>query len=121
MMLLRKLALIFMIFLFTNFKSQALNLDPVLTDKIMGTFLRAYQLPYENYIFDFFESESDFEKLESEEKTALFFKGDEFYFIGETDKNMTGFILQGKTKFMVKAIGQIAYKKLLDKANSKSS
>ncbi|MGL6120718.1 MAG: hypothetical protein ACRC0V_09460 [Fusobacteriaceae bacterium] len=116
----KKIALLAITFSSIQFNCWSLDLIPVLTNNIMGNSLNVYQIPSEDYIFNFLKNKNDFEILESNGKTALFSKNDEFYFIGETDKNMTGFILQGKVKFMVKAIGQIAFKKLLEKASTQN-
>ncbi|MGL4732588.1 MAG: hypothetical protein ACRDB2_02605 [Fusobacteriaceae bacterium] len=96
--------------------AMAIKLIPIHEEKVMGTKIKVYQIPTTKYLYNKFTEKNGHEVLESGENMLITQKEGLYYFIGETEKNLTGFVVSGNNRIIVLGVGHIAQGKLLKQA-----
>lgn len=94
----------------------AIKLTPIHEEKVMGTEIKVYQIPSNSYLYNKFSEKNGHEILELGENMIITQKDGKYYFIGETEKNLTGFVVSGGNRVIVLGVGRIAQGKLLKQA-----
>lgn len=110
----KKFTLALMFFLYIPL--MAVKLVPIHQEKVMGTQIKVYQIPANRYLYNKFTEKNGHEILEYGENMVMTQKDGLYYFVGETGKNLTGFVVSGNSRVIVLGVGHIAQGKLLKQA-----
>ncbi|MGL4980989.1 MAG: hypothetical protein ACRC40_03615 [Fusobacteriaceae bacterium] len=94
----------------------AVKLIPVHEQKVMGTKIKVYQIPNSKYLYGKFTEKDGYQVIDYGENMLISQKDGLYYFIGETEKNLTGFVVSGNSRIMVLGVGHVAQGKLLKQA-----
>ncbi|MGL4402558.1 MAG: hypothetical protein ACRCTS_02355 [Fusobacteriaceae bacterium] len=110
----KKFTLALMFFLYIPL--MALKLVPIHEEKVMGTKIKVYQIPSNRYLYSKFSEKNGHHIIDSGENMLITQKDGLYYFIGESEKNLTGFVVSGNNRIIVLGVGHVAQGKLLKQA-----